>query len=123
VVGERIVNDTELPASVAVVNIDNCELIVEKMRERQREAYSRPAGRGVATSQSDKKQRRAAGGKGAGVNGGAASGEDAMSRCTYEVMSVEQMTLDDSSFDLCLDKGCLGTHTFTDLLWVHSIPP
>jgi hypothetical protein len=39
-----------------------------------------------------------------------------MSRCTYEVMSVEQMTLDDSSFDLCLDKGCLGTHTFTDLL-------
>lgn len=114
-VGEKIVNDPELPTGVTVVNIDNCELIVEKMRERQREAYSaaasasttKPSGRGQTSAD---KKRRAAGKSGHG--GGAAPDIDEMlSRCTYELMGVENMTLEDNSFDLCLDKGCLGVHT------------
>jgi hypothetical protein len=115
VVGEKIVNDPELPTGV-VVNIDNCELIVEKMRERQREAYSAAASASSSTKQSGRGQtsadkKRRAGGK-SGHGGGAAPDIDEMlSRCTYELMGVENMTLEDNSFDLCLDKGCLGAHT------------
>ena len=115
-VGEKIVNDPELPTGVTVVNIDNCELIVEKMRERQREAYSAAASASSSAKQSGRGQtsadkKRRAGGK-SGHGGGAAPDIDEMlSRCTYELMGVENMTLEDNSFDLCLDKGCLGAHT------------
>lgn len=105
VVGERMVTDEELPM-VTVLNIDNCELIIEKMRERQRTSV----GTVVA------KQRRDAGKRSKGRNKTTASerageeeGADSERRCTYEVMDVGQLMLEDSSFDVCLDKGCLGT--------------
>lgn len=121
-VGERMVTDPALPSDVTVLNIDNCEFIIEKMRNRQQRGSLRSTSSPSATSTSSAASVSAASGGGKkrnrigrkerasdGNNDDVQLHSSTRESCQYEVMSVERLELEDNSFDMCLDKGCLGT--------------
>ncbi len=94
-------------AGISIINIDNCELIIEKMIERQQNNRLK-ANNGTTSKKKNKSP---------GCNNNNSKGkkqtavdkpmEEGSGVCEYMVMSVEDLKFEDNSFDYVLDKGCL----------------
>ncbi len=94
-------------SGINIFNIDNCELIIEKMIERQQNNRLK-ANNGTTTSKKKNKSpgcnNNSKGKKQITVD---KPMEEGSGVCEYMVMSVEDLKFEDNSFDCVLDKGCL----------------